>query len=39
MRLDEAVMKKNQLGIMGMNNVSAKMMNSIGKIKGRRTKE
>ena len=37
MRLDEAVMKKNQLGIKGVNN--EEMMNSMGRLKGRRTNE
>lgn len=36
-RLDEAVMKKNQLGIKGVNN--EEMMNSVGRLKGRRTNE
>lgn len=30
-------MKKNQLGILGMNNISAKVMNLIGRLKSRRT--
>ena len=37
MRLDEAVRKKNQLGIKGVNN--EEMMNSMGRLKGRRTNE
>ena len=37
MRLDEAVMKKTQLGIKGVNN--EEMMNSMGRLKGRRTNE
>lgn len=35
LRLDLAVMKKNQLGVLGMNNINARMMNLIGRLKSR----